>query len=82
MKAQYYHFAIHRLNLCAVQAVNTPEIQHAQNIIIDTVSFFKYSAKRMELKKTTAEFLKHSYCRGATQDSWNVILLCYNSITS
>jgi len=51
-KVQYFRSVMHRLNLCATQAVKTPETQHAQNVIKDTVSFSKYSAKPTELFKS------------------------------
>jgi len=37
--AQYFHCAMHCLNLCAAQAVKIPAIQHAQDVIKETVSF-------------------------------------------
>jgi hypothetical protein len=50
--AQYHHCAMHRLNLCAAQAVKTVEIEHVQVIIKEAVSFFTSSAKRTELLKS------------------------------
>jgi hypothetical protein len=40
-KAQYFHCAMHCLNLCTAQAVKIPAIQHAQDVIKEMVSFFK-----------------------------------------
>ena len=38
-KAEYFHCAMRCLNLCAAQAVKIPAIQHAQDVIKETVSF-------------------------------------------
>ena len=51
-KAQHFHCAMHCLNLCAAQAVKIPAIQHAQDVIKETVSFFKSSAKRTDMLKS------------------------------
>ena len=48
-KAEYFHCAMHCLNLCAAQAVKIQAIQHAQDVIKETVSFFKSSAKRTDV---------------------------------
>jgi len=51
-KAEHFHCAMHCLNLCAAQAVKIPAIQHAQDVIKETVSFFKSSAKRTDMLKS------------------------------
>jgi len=50
-KAEYFHCAMHCLNLCAAQAVKIPAIQHAQDEIKETV-FFKSSVKRTDVLKS------------------------------
>ncbi len=42
---------MHCLNLCAAQAVKVTAIEHAHDVIRQTVAFFKSSAKRTELRK-------------------------------
>ena len=49
--APYYHCAMHCLNLSAAKAVSNPAIRHAQDIIKETTTCFRSSAKRMELLK-------------------------------
>jgi len=49
--AQYFHCAMHRLNLSAASTVQVPAIKHALDIVQETSTFFRSSAKRTELLK-------------------------------
>ena len=51
--AQYFHCAMHCLNLCAAQTVKIQAIQHAHDVIKETVSVFKSSAKRTDVLKSS-----------------------------
>jgi len=43
--ADYYHCAMHALNLSCSRAVSVSTVRHAQDIIAQTTSFFGSSAK-------------------------------------
>ena len=50
--AYYYHCAMHCLNLSTAKAITVKSISHAQDVIKDTVSCFKSSAKRAGFLKS------------------------------
>ena len=50
--AYYYHCAMHCLNLSTAKAITVKSISHVQDVIKDTVSCFKSSAKRAGLLKS------------------------------
>jgi predicted short-subunit dehydrogenase-like oxidoreductase (DUF2520 family) len=50
-KAQYFHCAMHCLNLSAMKAISIPTVRHAQEVVRDVVSCFCSSAKRSALLK-------------------------------
>ena len=50
--AEYFHCAMHSLNLSASKAVTVIEVQQAQDVVKETTSCFKQSAKRMSLLKS------------------------------
>jgi len=53
--ADYYHCAMHALNLSCSRAVTVTAIRHAQDIVTETTSFFGGSAKRNDHFMTTVQ---------------------------
>lgn len=53
--AHYFHCAMHCLNLSAMKAISIPAVRHAEDVVSDTVSCFRSSAKRSALLKSRIE---------------------------
>jgi len=44
VNANYFHCSMHCLNLSAMKMMKIPSLQHAQEVVSDTVSCFRSSA--------------------------------------
>jgi len=52
VNADYFHCSMHCLNLSAMKTIKIPSLQQAQEVVSDTVSCFRSSAKRSGLLKS------------------------------
>ena len=49
--ADYFHCAMHSLNLSATQTSKVPEIRHCLDVIRDMCNFFKYAKRKSYLEE-------------------------------